>query len=148
MTPAEKESVLVMELNELDDWMFQYDYILLKSTTLASLTETDLTDENLIRNCQAKVWITVRGTPDAVKIDGHSMSMLVKGLLAMLIEILNNQPASEIFSYEIHFLDKTNLGFQLSSGRIAGLQSMLDYIKKSIKEDIYHGNEKRVRRET
>lgn len=58
--------------------------------------------------------------------------MLVKGLLALLITLLDGHSVEEINTYTIHFLTDTKLGEFLSQDRQTGVQAMLNYIKESM----------------
>lgn len=135
MTIAEKERAFVDRLNELEDWMFQYDYLLMQTIDMPVLEKGQRADEYLVKGCQSKVWIRVSGTWECVSIKGESLSMIVKGMLAVLISILDQQPAEDILKYEIQFLDQTQLGKQISADRLMGLSAMLEHIKIGIKNN-------------
>lgn len=132
MNLLEKEKQIADQLNMLEDWMFQYDFILMKTVHMPVLAREEQTEETLVHGCQSKVWIQVAGTEDCVRIRGESLSVIVKGLLAMLIEILDAQPAQSILNYEIRFLEETAVGRQLSVDRQMGMKAMLAHIKAGV----------------
>ena len=132
MNAKERERVIKEEINELEDSLFIYDYIIMKGMKLKALDDSEYKDCNLVKGCQAKVWIDVTGRPNDIEIRGDSKSLLVKGLLGILIDILNHRPAEEIEEYEISFLYDTAIEKELSSERKVGLTSMLKHIKKEL----------------
>lgn len=133
----EREKAFVDQMNELEDWMFQYDYLLMQTLSMPVLEKEQQTKEHLVRGCQSKVWIGVSGTEECIRIRGESLSMVVKGLLAVLISILDGQPGEDILNYEIRFLDQTRIGKQISADRLMGLGAMLTYIKEEIRERFF-----------
>ena len=55
MKLAEKEQMVINRLNELDDGMFQYEYLLMRSVELPVLEDAMKNDDNLIHGCQAMI---------------------------------------------------------------------------------------------
>lgn len=129
MTIEQQEAELIKEFNELDDWMFQFDYLLMQGVSMEELPETARCKENCVKGCQSKVWISVEGTREQCHIRGYSPSLLIKGLLAVLIRLLNGHSSDEITRYEMGLTARTSLREQLSSERRLGMEAMLRHIK-------------------
>lgn len=130
MTIAEKERDFIDIINSLDDWSFQYDMVLMKAMSLNPLAPTDYSDENLLKGCQAKVWIVVGGTKESVSIKADSKSLIVKGLLACVASIMDGASVNEIRNYNETFTKETSLGKELSIDRLGGIKAMVDFIKE------------------
>lgn len=132
MTILQTEQQLTERLNKMPDWSFQFEYLLMQAVNLPELSEREKMQAGLVKGCQAKVWILISGTQEHVEIKGDSGSLLVKGLLALLISILNHHSVWEISEYAIRFLTETKLGENLSQDRQVGVQAMLEHIKKEV----------------
>lgn len=129
MTIEQQEAQFIKEFNELDDWMFQFDYLLMQTVSMEELPEAAHCEENCVKGCQSKVWILVDGTKDRCHIRGDSPSLLIKGLLGVLLRLLNGHSPEEIAQYEMRLVEQTKLREQLSSERYLGMNAMLQYIK-------------------
>lgn len=132
MTIAQTEHELMERLNKMPDWSFQFEYVLMQAVHLPEFSECERMQAGLVSGCQAKVWILVSGSQERVEIKGDSGSLLVKGLLALLLKILNGHSCEEINAYSIRFLNETKLGENLSQDRQVGVQAMLEHIKEQI----------------
>ncbi|MCR5083082.1 MAG: SufE family protein [Parasporobacterium sp.] len=135
MDAKSREKIIKEEINELEDSLFIYDYIIMKGMRIQALKDNEYEERNLVKGCQAKVWIVLEGTDDDIVIRGDSKSLLVKGLLGILIEILNHLPVKEILDYKMSFLYETAIGNEISSQRKVGLKSMLKHIKKELNKN-------------
>ena len=49
---------IVKEFSLFDDWMDKYKYIIKLGTKLEDLPLEDHIDDNLVKGCQSKVWLT------------------------------------------------------------------------------------------
>ncbi|WP_338765294.1 SufE family protein [Bernardetia sp. ABR2-2B] len=133
-----------MKINEIQDEIIeefalfdnkndQYGYIIELGKKLENLPEEEYQDGNLIKGCQSKVWLTAekseQGNEIQIKYIADSDSTLVKGLVSLLMRVLSEQPAKEILSSELYFIDKIGLGQLLSMNRSNGLASMVKQMK-------------------
>jgi cysteine desulfuration protein SufE len=64
-----------------------------------------------------------------IKYVADSDSTLVKGLVSLLMRVLSEQPAKEILTTDLYFIDKIGLGQLLSMNRSNGLASMVKQMK-------------------
>ena len=133
-----------MKINEIQDEIIeefalfdnkndQYGYIIELGKKLENLPKQEYKDENLIKGCQSKVWLTAEKSEQdneiQIKYVADSDSTLVKGLVSLLMRVLSKQPAKEILSSELYFIDKIGLGQLLSMNRSNGLASMVKQMK-------------------
>ena len=97
-----------------------------------SLNEMDLnykTDENLIKGCQSKVWLYSSYDKGKIHFQADSDAIISKGIVAILLSVLNNRSPLEILSADLSFIDEIGLKEHLSPNRANGLSSMLKQIK-------------------
>jgi cysteine desulfuration protein SufE len=58
MKIKEIQEEIVDEFSMFDDWMQRYEYIIDLGKNLPLIQEEFKTDDNLIKGCQSKVWLT------------------------------------------------------------------------------------------
>ena len=129
MTINEIQDEIIEEFQSFDDWMDRYELIIDYGKNLAPMPESDLTDKNLIDGCQSKVWFTAKLEDGKVMYQGYSDAILVKGIVAMLIEVLSGHAPKEIVDAELYFIDDIQLREHLSPTRNNGVLAMLKQMK-------------------
>lgn len=129
MTINEKQDEIIEDFEMLDDWMDRYQMILDYAKGLAPLSEEDKTEQNLIDGCQSKVWFTCRLEDGKIIYNGDSDALLVRGIVAMLIDVLGGHTPKEIVDADLYFIDKIGLREHLSPTRTNGLVAMLKQMK-------------------
>ncbi|MBO5553166.1 MAG: SufE family protein [Paludibacteraceae bacterium] len=129
MTINEIQDEILEEFQSFDDWMDRYELIIDYGKNLAPMPESDLTDKNLIDGCQSKVWFTAKLEDGEVMYQGYSDAILVKGIVAMLIEVLSGHAPKEIVDAELYFIDDIQLREHLSPTRNNGVLAMLKQMK-------------------
>ncbi|MBD5295946.1 MAG: SufE family protein [Bacteroides sp.] len=130
MTVNEVQDEIVEEFSELTDWMDRYAYIIDLGNTLPEFPETEKTPANLIEGCQSRVWITAKKADDG-HIDFHADSdaMIVKGIVSLLLKVLDHRTPDEILDADLYFIDKIGLSSHLSPTRSNGLVAMVKQIR-------------------
>lgn len=130
MTVNETQDEIIEEMTALDDWLDRYAYIIDLGNTLEPLPEEKKTPSNLIEGCQSRVWIDARRSPDGtVHFDADSDALIVKGIVALLMRVLNDRTPDEILDADLRFIEKTGLGEHLSPTRSNGLVAMVKQIR-------------------
>jgi cysteine desulfuration protein SufE len=137
MTINQIQDEIIEEFALFDNKNDQYGYIIELGKKLENLPEEEYKDENLIKGCQSKVWLTAQKEENMseekaelqIKYLADSDSTLVKGLVSLLMRVLSKQPAKEILTTELYFIDKIGLGQLLSMNRSNGLASMVKQMK-------------------
>ena len=112
------------------DWMEKYEHIIEIGKDLSPMEEDDKVDENLIKGCQSRVWLSAKlNSQGEVIFSADSDAIITKGLVALMAHILSGAQASEIASADLYFLEKIGLHEHLSSTRSNGLASMVKQMK-------------------
>lgn len=130
MTLQEKQDALVNEINGLGDCFDQYSYLIFRAGNLPGLPEEKKTEDNLIRGCQSIVWAEIRVTDDRIQYQADSETLIIKGILAIIADLVDGTPVEEICTTPIDILDRTELAVTFESERMAGIQSILRQIKE------------------
>ncbi|MBA4131961.1 MAG: cysteine desulfuration protein SufE [Hyphomicrobium sp.] len=125
----------------VDDWEDRYRYVIELGRALPGLPDADKIDANKVRGCASQVWLVTKLTPrpggkaPIMHIDGDSDAHIVRGLVAILLEIYQDRPADEIAAHDA-LQDFAELGLKdhLTPQRSNGLASMVSRIRAEAKE--------------
>jgi len=124
-TIKELQDEIIEDFAALDDWMDRYALLIDLGGELAPLPETDKTPTNLIEGCQSRVWITASYDGERVHFRGESDALIVKGIVSLLLRVLDNQRPEDIINSELYFIKEIGLSEHLSPTRSNGLVAML-----------------------
>jgi cysteine desulfuration protein SufE len=124
---------LLDEFELFDDWEERYRYIIDLGKDLAPLKAEEKTAATKVLGCASQVWLVMDAAPEGIlRFRGESDAFIVKGLIAVLIRLLDGLPYSEIQDFSIRdTLAKLGLNEALSSQRTNGLMSMVERLKKA-----------------
>ena len=116
-------------MSDLDDWMDRYAYIIDLGNALPPIAEEFKTPQNLIEGCQSRVWLNANLIDGKIYFTADSDAIIVKGIISMLIDVLNGHTPKEILDADLWFIDKIGLAEHLSPTRSNGLAAMVKQMK-------------------
>ena len=128
-TINERQDEIIEEFQDFDDWMDRYQLLIDLGSEQAPLDERYKTEQNLIDGCQSRVWLQADLVDGRVRFQAESDALIVKGIVALLIRVLDNQTPADILSAELYFIEKIGLREHLSPTRSNGLLAMLKQMK-------------------
>ena len=130
MTINESQDEIISQCQDFTDWMDKYQLLIDLGSDLEPLDDKYKTEQNLIDGCQSRVWIQCDITADGrLVFTADSDALIVKGIIALLIQILSNHTPKEILDADLYFIDAIGLGDHLSPTRANGLLAMVKRIK-------------------
>ena len=129
MTINEIQDELIEEFELFGDWMEKYENIIQMGKELPVIDGQYKKEENLIKGCQAKVWLHADYKDGKVLFTADSDAIITKGLVSMVIRVLSNHAPEEIVTADLYFVDKVGLREHLSMTRSNGLLSMIKQMK-------------------
>ena len=129
MTINEAQDEIIEEFEFFDDWIGRYELLIEYGKKLKPLPESDKTDQNLIDGCQSKVWFTAQLQGGVIHFTGDSDAVLVKGTVALMLQVLNDHTPKDILSADLYFIDRIGLREHLSPTRSNGVAAMLKQMK-------------------
>ena len=131
MTINERQDEIIEEFESFDEWMDRYQLIIEYAKDLKAnpLPEEDKNDRNLIDGCQSKVWFTCRLEEGKIYYKGDSDAILVRGIVALLIDVLSGHTPQEIIDADLYFIDRIGLREHLSPTRSNGVAAMLKQMR-------------------
>jgi cysteine desulfuration protein SufE len=129
MSIEEKQRAIIEDFSMFDDWMEKYEYIIDLGKDLPQLTENQKDDTQIIEGCQSRVWLKSEYTNNTMSFLADSDAIITKGIIALLIRVLNNETPENIASSDLFFIDEIGLKDHLSPTRANGLLSMVKRMK-------------------
>ena len=112
------------------DWQDRYEHLIELGKELPLIAPEKKTDENIVRGCQSRVWLHAAPQNGRVHFTADSDAMITKGLVALLVRVLNDRTPQEILETPLTFIDAIGLREHLSPNRSNGLVAMLDQMKR------------------
>lgn len=104
-------------------------YIMELGQKLPPMDETDKTDDNLVKGCQSKVWLTAKSDNDRVQFSADSNTAITKGLVSLLVRIFNGQKPEDILNAELYFIPKIGMERFIGTQRSNGFAAMIKQMK-------------------
>ncbi|MFW9607620.1 MAG: SufE family protein [Prevotella sp.] len=129
MTINEAQNEVVEEFEDFTDWMDKYQMLIDLGNELDVLNEKYKNDSNLIDGCQSRVWLQCDLVDGKLQFTADSDALIVKGIIALLIQVLSGHTPTEILDADLYFIDKIGLKDHLSPTRSNGLLAMIKQIK-------------------
>ncbi|MEZ7930928.1 MAG: SufE family protein [Flavobacteriales bacterium] len=129
MTISEIENEIIEEFSMFDDWMEKYEHIIELGKDLPIIDQEHKLEVNLIKGCQSRVWLNAEVKDGEISYTADSDAIITKGIIALLVRVLNNQDAKEIVGAKLAFIDEIGLKEHLSPTRSNGLVSMIKQMK-------------------
>ena len=129
MTINETQDEIIEEFCELDDWMDRYQLLIDLGEEQSPLPAADKTDQNLIDGCQSRVWIVCEEHNGVLDFRAESDALIVKGIVSLVIRVVNRHTPQEILDAKLYFIDKMGLTEHLSPTRSNGLLAMIKQVR-------------------
>lgn len=123
---------IVDDFEFLDDWEDRYATVIDMGKSLPPLDDALKTPATKVEGCASQVWLHPRISDQTFRFDGDSDAMIVKGLIAVLIALYNDQPLDQIAKIDAPAeLARLGLNEHLSSQRSNGLRAMVERIRET-----------------
>ena len=114
----------------LDDWEDRYMHVIDLGRGLPPLPVEAKTDQNKVKGCASQVWLVSSKAGEQWQFQGDSDAHIVKGLVAIVLEIFSGRTSEDIKSLDANdILSKLGLAEHLSAQRSNGLAAMIGRIK-------------------
>ena len=138
LTIQEKQDEIVSEFEVFDDWMEKYEYLIDLGKDLPLIQEELKTDERLIEGCQSRVWLNANCENGKMQFSADSEAIITKGIIGLLIRVLNNEKPETVIKTELKFISEIGLQEHLSPTRANGLNGMIKKMKIEALKYIQH----------
>ncbi|GMQ29491.1 SufE family protein [Algoriphagus confluentis] len=130
MSIQEIQDEIVSEFKVLgDDRESTIFYIMELGGSLEAFPESERKEQNIIKGCQSKVWLIADEEDGKVHYQADSNTDITKGLISLLIRVLDRQKPEAILSANLDFIDRIGMGNIIGSQRSNGLAAMIKQMK-------------------
>lgn len=130
MTIEEIQEEVIEEFSDYEDWMDKYQLLIDLGSDQEPLPAEYKVESNLIDGCQSRVWLQADLTDEGkIHFQAESDALIVKGIVSLLIRVLDNQTPVDILGADLHFIEDIGLKEHLSPTRSNGLLAMLKQMK-------------------
>lgn len=120
---------IIEEFSVFDEWLDKYNYLIELSDTLPAISSEHRTEQYLISGCQSRVWVDAKFEEGKIFYSADSDAIITKGIIALLIRVMNGRTPKEILDMELYFIDAIGLSSNLSPTRSNGLLSMIKQMR-------------------
>jgi cysteine desulfuration protein SufE len=125
---------IIDDFGVIDEWDERYRYIIDLGRKMAPFDERLRNDAVKVRGCASQVWLVSRreaiGGHDVLMFVGDSDAHIVRGLIAILLQLYSGKTPSEILAVDARaVLTMLGLDTHLSQQRSNGLFAMVERIR-------------------
>jgi cysteine desulfuration protein SufE len=130
MTIAEIQDEIVNEFSLLEgDMEMTVFYMMELGQKLPAMNEEDKTEDNIVKGCQSKVWLTARMEGEVIRFTADSNTAITKGLVSLLIRIFSGQGPADILNADLYFMKKIGMERFIGTQRSNGFAAMIKQMK-------------------
>ncbi len=129
MNYTEKQNSIIEDFSMFDDWMEKYELIIDLGKEIELIPTEDKQDDQLIEGCQSRVWLKSNYKNGKMFYYADSDAIITKGIISLLIKVMNGEKPKTIAQEELFFIKKIGLQEHLSPTRANGLLEMVKRMK-------------------
>jgi cysteine desulfuration protein SufE len=119
------------------EWFDKYELLISSAKQVETMAEEFRIEENPISGCQSKVWIRSYTNGDRLHFEYDSDAMITKGIISLVLRVLNGRSAQEILDTDLYFIEEIGLKSNLSPARADGLASIIRRIREIAEEGTF-----------
>jgi cysteine desulfuration protein SufE len=125
-----KQDEIIEQFSMLDgDMEMMIGYLMELGEKLPEMPESLKTEDNIVKGCQSKVWLTADENEGKLHFQADSNTAITKGLVSLLVSILNNGKIDEVLNADLYFVHKIGMNRFIGTQRSNGFLSMIKQIK-------------------
>jgi cysteine desulfuration protein SufE len=130
MTIAATQNEIINDFSLLDgDLEMSVLYLMELGQKLPEMPEKDKVEDNVVKGCQSKVWLTAELKHERVFFTADSNTAITKGLVSLLIRVFNGHLPEEILSSDLYFMQKIGMERFIGTQRSNGFAAMIKQMK-------------------
>lgn len=114
---------------QYNDWEDRYKELIQLGKSLDSYPEDKRDEKYKVKGCQSQVWLYPEVRNGRVYFYGDSDAVLVKGIVALLLNVYSDATPAEILATKPEFLKEVGITEHLSMNRSNGLAAMMKQIQ-------------------
>ncbi|HEU5145955.1 MAG TPA: SufE family protein [Chryseosolibacter sp.] len=130
MTINQIQDEIINEFSLLDgDMEMTVFYIMELGQKLPDMPESEKTDQNIVKGCQSKVWLTAALENQKLYFTADSNTAITKGLVSLLTRIFNGQRPDDILKADLYFMNRIGMERFIGTQRSNGFAAMIKQMK-------------------
>src|SRR5882762_11833947 len=130
MSIDEIQDEITNEFSLLDgDMEMTVFYIMELGQKLPAMNEEDKTEDNIVKGCQSKVWLTARLENETIQFTADSNTAITKGLVSLLMRIFSGQRPETILTADLNFMKRIGMERFIGTQRSNGFAAMIKQMK-------------------
>jgi len=129
MTITEEIQEIKELLADCPDDLTKYQTIIEMGDDLASYPENYKLDALKVPGCQSDLWLHAERQEENLHMIATSDAVIVRGLVAIIFQILNDRSCHEIQNFDPLLLDQLGVQGIITPGRQNGIRSLVNRIK-------------------
>jgi cysteine desulfuration protein SufE len=130
MTINQVQDEIINEFSLLEgDMEMTVFYIMELGQKLPDMPESDKTEDNIVKGCQSKVWLTAKLENEKLYFAADSNTAITKGLVSLLIRIFNGQTPENILNADLYFMSRIGMERFIGTQRSNGFAAMIKQMK-------------------
>lgn len=134
----ERLAEIVETFELLGDWEQRYQYLIELGEQLPPMPAELKTDDHHVKPCMSTVHVAAypdSDTPDRIQYHGDCDTPIIKGVLALLIELCSGQRVADIQAIDMDVIfERLQLGDHLSPNRHVGIYAIVDLMKSQARQ--------------
>lgn len=128
---------LIEDFSFLDAWEDRYKYLIELGNKNARFSDEQKAEQWKVQGCQSQVWIIPHFDSKGIWFEGDSDAIIVRGIIAVVLEIFKDKTAQEILDIDVEkIFDTMGLKEHITPNRRSGMLSMVDKIKYYAKQSL------------
>jgi cysteine desulfuration protein SufE len=120
---------IIEDFELFEDWLQKYEFIIELGKEIELIPEEEKTNDLLINGCQSRVWLKSEFKDNKMHYSADSDAIITKGIISLLIKVMNKEKPSIIAKEDLFFIEKIGLQEHLSPTRANGLLEMVKRMK-------------------
>lgn len=130
MNIEETQDAITEEFSLLDgDREMAVFYLMELGQKLPEMPEADKTEDNVVKGCQSKVWLSGQIEDGKVHFIADSNTAITKGLVSLLVRIFNEQTPDAILKANLTFMNRIGMERFIGTQRSNGFGAMIKQMK-------------------
>ena len=130
MTIDQIQDEIINDFSLLDgDMEMTVFYIMELGQKLPDMAESEKTEENIVKGCQSKVWLTASIDDNKIRFRADSNTAITKGLVSLLTRIFDNQTPEAILAADLYFMNRIGMDRFIGTQRSNGFAAMIKQMK-------------------
>ncbi len=125
---------MIQKLSATSDARRRYEYVLWLAKKLPDLPKEYRTESTKVKVCVSQVFVLAKLSKGCLKWQGYSDALITKGLLAFLINGLNDLTPNEVSNINPDFITATGLQGSLTPSRANGFLNIFIMMQSQAKD--------------